>query len=458
MPSPSPRLHGPRRLALVGLACALVVAPAEAMQGGFPDYRGPPAEGQRLPDVSEHVDVAWDWVADGFDAVSAGDAGRTRGSLDRAREILEEALAANPHSRDAAVGLGIVFFYQSYYVDGGGYPRAIEFLTRILEADPYAVDAARYLANAYAQRGDGRNARYYATYVEAVSTDAELHREMAELVRPFEEAFLDGWYQYADYYDRPEARVTSFNPQTFQVETIVQVTPQFEMSLARQGLAQLGPAGAPAADPELKAYLQRLVDRLQANSPGPPIHNVVEVIDSPEPNAAALPGTILVNTGLVRFAESEAELVAVLAHELGHVYAHHAARLTVSEIRTRMTASALLSLVKVENELYRQLIDIGVDVGVNLLMKGYSRQYESEADRYATHIAFNAGYNPTFMTSLFVRLYQLDPSAPFRLTATHPPTSERIERTTRYLEDFPLDREMQIDSREFTEIRRRLGG
>ncbi len=121
--------------------------------------------------------------------------------------------------------------------------------------------------------------------------------------------------------------------------------------------------------------------------------------------------------------------MAVLAHELGHVYAHHAARLTVSEIRSRMTASALLSLVKVENRLYRQLIDIGVDVGIDLLLKGYSRQYETEADRYATHIAFNAGYNPTFMTSLFVRLYRLDPSTHFRLTATHPPTSERIERT-----------------------------
>ncbi len=454
-------VRGVRPLGALALsfACAVLPARAGAMQaGGFPDYRGPPASSAGLADVTEHVDVAWDWVADGFDAVSAGDERRTRSSLQRAQDIFEEALAANPHSREAAVGLGVVFFYQSYYLDARGYPHAIEFLTRILEADPYAADAARYLANAYAQRGDARNARYYAMYVESVSTDAELHREMAELVRPFEDAFLEGWYQYADYYERPEARVTTFNPQTFQVETIVQVTPQFEMSLAQQGLARLGSAAAPASDPELQAYLQRLVDKLEAGSPGPPIHNVVEVLDSPEPNAAALPGRILVNTGLVRFADSEAELVAVLAHELGHVYAHHAARLTVSEIRSRMTASALLSLVKVENELYRQLIDIGVDVGINLLLKGYSRQYESEADRYATHIAFNAGYNPTFMTSLFVRLYQLDPSTPFRLTATHPPTSERIERTTRYLEDFPLGREMQVDSREFGEIKRRLGG
>lgn len=451
-------MHAFRNLAL-GFAVAALPLEAGALQSAdYPEYRGPPPDGVSVADVSAHVDAAWEWVTDAFDGVRADDARRTRDSLNRARRILEEALEANRYSRDAAVGLGIVSFYEAYYVDGRRYSYAIEFLTRILEADPYAVDAARYLANAHAQLNDGRNARYYANYVEAVSTDASLHVEMAELVRPFEEAFLEGWYHYADYYDRPEARVTVFNPQSFQLETVVQVTPQFEMSLGAQGLTRLGGAEGQAADPALQAWLQTLVDKLEAHTPGPPIHNVVELVDSPEPNASALPGRIRVNTGLIRFAESEAELVAVLAHELGHVYGHHAARLTVSEIRSRMTASALLSLIKVDNELYRQLIDIGVDVGINLLLKGYSRQYETEADRYATHIAFNAGYNPTFMTSLFVRLYQIDPSTPFRLTATHPPTSERIERTTGYLEDFPLDREMQVDSREFQEFRRRLGG
>ena len=408
--------------------------------------------------MASHVDVAWAWVSAAFDAVRDNDLHAAAESLSRAREILGKALAANPYCREAAVGYGVAMFYQAYYLDEARYPDAIEFLTRILEVDPYAADAARYLASAYAQLGDGGNVRYYARYVEAVSTDAQLLREMADLVRPFEEAFLDGWYDHADYYGRPEAKVTVFNPRTFQVETLVEVTPQFEMSLGQQGFARMGAGGATSSDPEVQAYLQRLVDRLEAQTPGPPIHNVVEVVDAPEPNAAALPGHIRVHTGLILFAESEAELVAVLAHELGHVYAHHAARLTVSEIRSRMTASALLSLVKVENELYRQLIDIGVDVGIDLLLKGYSRQYETEADRYATHIAFNAGYNPTFMTSLFVRLYQLDPSTHFRLTATHPPTSERIERTTAYLEEFPLDREMQVDSREFQEIKRRLGG
>jgi predicted Zn-dependent protease len=451
-----------RRLAeLTLLLAALAALPGASRaqsDGAFPTFRGPPPADAVVPDMAGHVDVAWAWISAAFDAVREGDQRAADENLSHARGILGDALVTNPYSRDAAVAYGVAMFYQAYYLDGSRYPEAIEFLTRILEVDPYAADAARYLASAYAQLGDGRNVRYYARYVEAVSADAELIGEMSALVRPFEEAFLEGWYDHADYYERAEAKVTLFNPKTFQIQTIVEVTPQFEMSLGSQGFARLGSAGGAAPYPELQAYLQRLVDRLEAQTPGPPIHNVVEVVDSPEPNAAALPGHIRVHTGLIRFADSEAELVAVLAHELGHVYAHHAARLTVSEIRSRMTASALLSLVHVENELYRQLIDIGVDVGIDLLLKGYSRQYETEADRYATHLAFNAGYNPTFMTSLFVRLYQLDPSTPFRLTATHPPTSERIERTTAYLEDFPLEREMQVDSREFQELKRSLGG
>jgi predicted Zn-dependent protease len=88
--------------------------------------------------------------------------------------------------------------------------------------------------------------------------------------------------------------------------------------------------------------------------------------------------------------------------------------------------------------------------------RGYSRGQEKEADRYGTHIAFNAGYNPTFMTKFFLRLYESNPKSPWKLLATHPPTTERIEYTTQYLEAFPLDTEMQIDSQEFKDMKARL--
>ncbi len=233
-------------LALVLVALAGVPGAGQAQApDGWPTFRGTPPADVVVPDMASHVDVAWAWVSAAFDAVRDNDLHAAAESLSRAREILGKALAANPYCRDAAVGYGVAMFYQAYYLDEARYPDAIEFLTRILEVDPYAADAARYLASAYAQLGDGGNVRYYARYVEAVSTDAQLLREMADLVRPFEEAFLDGWYDHADYYGRPEAKVTVFNPRTFQVETLVEVTPQFEMSLGQQGFARMGAGGAP---------------------------------------------------------------------------------------------------------------------------------------------------------------------------------------------------------------------
>ena len=55
-------------------------------------------------------------------------------------------------------------------------------------------------------------------------------------------------------------------------------------------------------------------------------------------------------------------------------------------------------------------------------------------------------------------MYERNPNHPWKLLATHPPTSERIEYTTEYLMNFPLNREMTVDSKEFQAIRARLGG
>jgi len=236
------------------------------------------------------------------------------------------------------------------------------------------------------------------------------------------------------------------------------VTPQFEQDLAAKGLQALTPQLKIANDPETKAYLQKLVDKLVAKSPGgPPFSYQVDVVESPQINAMAFPGKILVNTGLIKFAESEAELVAVLSHEVAHIYAHHSARALVASASKRLLAGQLLAAAGVNNgNLTEQLIGIGVGLGLEVLDRGYSRGEEKEADKLGTHIAFNAGYNPSFMTTFFLRLYKANPKQPFKLLSTHPPTPDRIQYTTAYLEAFPLDQEMQIDSQDFKNIKARI--
>ncbi len=443
---------------MFALVWLLVVASAQAQSG----YLGPPGTDaasitQGSAPTKQAVDNAYARLSVAFDAVRTGDTRRALRELSSAESSLQKTVASYPRSRDAAVALGVIYFYKAYYGNSKDLQKCIEHMTHVLEVDPYADQAARYLASAYAQLGDGRSVIYYANYVDAVSSDAALRSEMAQLRAQYQNVFLSNWNPYLDYYASDEAKVTEFNKQKFRNETILAITPEYEQQLGANGLQKLTEGSTFSSDVSTKNYLQNLVNKLAMRSPGPPFNYVVDVLESDEVNAMALPGRIVVNSGLLRFVDNEAELAAVLAHELAHVYAHHAARKAVVNMKNQKIVGGILSQVKVSGELQIRLLNIGVEAGLELLRRGYNRRQEIEADRMGTHIAYNAGYNPTFMTSFFVKLFEANPHSPPRLLATHPPTEDRIANTTHYLELFPLDREMQIDSREFKDMKQRMG-
>ncbi len=441
----------------MGAVASIIPAAAQSVDH-LARYLGPSDVVTTYPDMTAYVEAGYEWIGDAFGAVEAGDARRVQSSITEAANVFGQAVSSDPTSRDAAVGLGVALFYRAYYVDASEYAVAIEYLTRILEVDAYADQAARYLATAYAQRGDQDSAVYYANYVQSISTDGALLAEMDSLKQGYFDAFLKGWNAYGDYYETGDTKVTQFDPKTLQVRTLVEITPQYEQETGRNALQALTSDLPPANDAETSQYLQSLVNRLVMASPGgPPFANRVTVVDVDAVNALAMPGSIVVFTGLLRRVENEGELVAVLSHELAHIYAHHAGRHTVSNTRNQSIASSLIGLANIETDAYRQLVELGAKWGVELLSRGYSRGHEEEADRYGTHIAFNAGYNPTYMTSFFVKLFEDNPQSRARLLATHPPTPDRISNTTEYLKGFPLDQEMQFDSRDFQDMKRRLG-
>jgi predicted Zn-dependent protease len=425
-----------------------------------PDYALPDSgkKAHVYPNVDARVESGRAALTEAIAALGRQDKGAARKSLSKAEDALEAALKANPTSRAAAQELGAVYYYEGEAGDKSGYERCTKFLGKVFQLDADAVDAPRYLALSYAKLGKARETVSFATQAAAFSSDPDVKRQMNELKRPYQDAFLSGWYEYGKYYESPNARLTQLNPKTYQLELVAQITPQFEQDLAARGLQALEPQLTRHQDPELQGYLQKLVDKLVTKSPGgPPFNYQVEVVESQQVNAMAFPGRIFVNTGLLKFVDSEAELVTILSHELAHIYAHHSARALVASYQKRMIASAALNAAGVNNSnLKETLLNLGVGIGLELLDKGYSRGEEKEADKLGTHIAFNAGYNPTFMTKFFLRLYEANPKQPFRLLSTHPPTPDRIQYTTAYLEAFPLDQEMQIDSQEFKNMKQRV--
>lgn len=196
-------------------------------------------------------------------------------------------------------------------------------------------------------------------------------------------------------------------------------------------------------DPVITEYVNRIGQNLVHNSDAV-VPFVIKVIDSNEVNAFALPGGFLyVNTGLVLAANDEAELAAVMAHEIAHVAAHHAAR--------QMTRIKLFNLASIP------LIFVGggvgyavrsaLAVGKPMAVLSSSRTFEAEADYLGLQYMYKAGYDPQAFISFFERIKALEKKKPGTLAkafADHPQTPSRIKKSQQEISSILPPREQYI--------------
>ncbi|MFC2172236.1 M48 family metallopeptidase, partial [Acidobacteriota bacterium] len=184
----------------------------------------------------------------------------------------------------------------------------------------------------------------------------------------------------------------------------------------------------------------------------------VTLVDSPAVNAVTPPGHIIVYTGLLAFTETESELAGVLAHELAHNYGHHVGRKLIKATIAQGMANSAYQAIDPKSQLARMATTLGMQAGVGLFVKAYSRFEEKEADHYGAHILYNAGYDPTAMSIFFLKMYKANPKQPVKFLSTHPPIPDRADYITEYLESFPLNREMRSDTEKYQQIRKRVLG
>ncbi|MCK4251239.1 M48 family metalloprotease [candidate division WOR-3 bacterium] len=149
-----------------------------------------------------------------------------------------------------------------------------------------------------------------------------------------------------------------------------------------------------------------------------------KVLDNKEINAFACPGGfIYIYSGLLKIFDNEAQLAAVLAHEVGHVVARHSIkRLQAIYGYTIIMEVALGSRM---GKTARQV----ADAATGLILQGYGRENEYEADNYGILYAKKAGYNPKAMIQVFEKFKKMEgkpPSAFEKLLASHPPAKDRI--------------------------------
>lgn len=153
------------------------------------------------------------------------------------------------------------------------------------------------------------------------------------------------------------------------------------------------------------------------------------LINNGTPNAWALPGgKIGINRGLLTELESEAQLAAVLGHEIVHAAARHSAKQLQRGLM--LQGVVLATGIATQGSEYSSLAVGGTSLAAGLLTHKYSRDAEREADYYGMQYMARAGYDPRAAVELqqtFVRLSEEKATSWLQgLFASHPPSQKRV--------------------------------
>ena len=146
--------------------------------------------------------------------------------------------------------------------------------------------------------------------------------------------------------------------------------------------------------------------------------------DALGPNALAIPsGEIVVTDALVELAKADEEVLAVLAHEAGHVARRHGLRQLFQNSAVALAVSWFLG----------DLSALAAAVPTALLQAKYSRDFEREADEYALEVLRMNNLSPEYFAEMLERVEtaaggKLESSSAFAYLSSHPITAERIAR------------------------------
>lgn len=231
------------------------------------------------------------------------------------------------------------------------------------------------------------------------------------------------------------------------------------MGVGKQYAAELDRSAHFIKDPVIDEYVNRVGQNIVRNSDSK-VPFTIKVIDSDEVNAMSLPGGFLyVNTGLILAADNEAEMAAVLAHEVAHVAAHHAMR-----ERTRMNYAQLgtLPLIFVGGGYGYAAYGLyeAASIGIPLAFLKFSRDFERQADYLGVEYLYRAGYDPQAFISMFEKLENLQKTKPgviAKAFESHPATPDRIEDAEKEIAAIlPARNQYLVTTSEFDNVKARL--
>ena len=196
-------------------------------------------------------------------------------------------------------------------------------------------------------------------------------------------------------------------------------------------------------DPAVAAYIREVGQKLAAVSDRKLPYEFTIVNDS-EVNAWMLPGGKMgINRGLLLKMDNEAELAAVIGHEIIHAAAKHSAKQMQQALLLQGVAVAASMAIdaSTDNEVVQGIGAIGVQAASVLLQSKFSRDDESQADHYGMVYMSRAGYDPQAAVSVQELLLKESRGPPdnlfTRLLADHPPSAERLVANRTFVAQLP---------------------
>ena len=186
-------------------------------------------------------------------------------------------------------------------------------------------------------------------------------------------------------------------------------------------------------DPELQRYLNELGQEMVKVAHRPNLGYEFKIVDSPVPNAFAVPGGYIYFTrGILSYFNNEAELAGVLGHEIGHISARHSAQQYSNNVLTQ-TGIQIGSVLSEDFRKYSQVAQLGT----SLLFLKFGRDAERQSDELGVEYSTALGYDAREMGEFFQTLSRLSQGEEGSIPAffsTHPDPGEREKKVAKLAE------------------------
>lgn len=210
-----------------------------------------------------------------------------------------------------------------------------------------------------------------------------------------------------------------------QRQQLILVPDNEAMKLGADAYQQILSKSKVSNDPRLNTIVRRVGSRIARVADGPRMNWEFNVLEDETPNAFALPGgKVGVNTGLFKVARNEAQLAAVMAHEVAHAVARHSAERMSRQIlvETGLKAAGATSEFAARNiQILAQAATLG-------LVLPFGRDQEAEADEIGLMYMARAGYDPRAAVDLWRNFAKLGNGRTPEFLSTHPAPGNRIQR------------------------------